>query len=154
MLNFRSILSLLLVLVTTVLVSCGSPNTAQVPPTYTPELVSQLQRYATPVENMVDRLPELGKHIQRRDWINVETFIHGPLGELRHDLSYIARNLLPEDQKGAKEMADDIAAHFERIDAAAKEGTYSVALENYNEVLVDLKTFLSQLPEVSETPGA
>jgi len=39
MLKFRSILSLILVLVTTLLVSCGSPNTAEIPPTYTPELV-------------------------------------------------------------------------------------------------------------------
>lgn len=144
---FRSILSLLLVGVMTLLVSCGNGDVAKVPPTYTPELVSQLQNYAVPIEKAREEMPRLGNLIQKRDWDDVGSFIHGPLGELRHSMSYVARTLLPDDQPGAKELSQDIAAHFERIDAAAKEGTYSVALSNYNEVVADLETFLSLIPE-------
>jgi photosystem II protein PsbQ len=147
---FRSILSLLLVGVMTLLVSCGNGDVAKVPPTYTPELVTQIQRYAVPIEQAREELPRLGNLIQERDWDDVESFIHGPLGELRHSMSYVARTLLPEDQPGATEMAKDISAHFERIDAAAKAGTYTTALENYNEVVADIETFLSLIPETSE----
>lgn len=150
MIRFRSILSLILVCVTTLLVSCGNANVAKAPPTYTPQLVAELQRYAAPIEKVRDRLPELGNYIQQRDWNNVESFIHGPLGELRHDMSYIARTVLPQEQKSAKSMLEDISAHFERIDAAAKEGYYGLALENYNEVVSDLETFLSIVPSRSE----
>lgn len=147
---FRPILSLFLVGMMTLLVSCGGGNVAQAPPTYTPELVTQIQRYAVPLEQARDEMPKLGNLIQKRDWDNVESFIHGPLGELRHSMSYVARTLLPADQPGAKELSKDIAAHFDRIDAAAKEGTYTVALENYNEVVADIETFLSLIPDTTE----
>ncbi|MEC4894424.1 MAG: photosystem II protein PsbQ [Oscillatoria sp. PMC 1051.18] len=144
--HFRSILSLVLVLVMTLLVSCGSPE-AKAPPTYTPDRIAQVSRSLTPVVEVRERLPELKQLIQKQDWIYVGNFIHGPLGSLRHDLSYVARNLLPGDQPAARELAKDIAVHFEKIDAAAKDANYAEAVRNYNEVVDDLDTFIGQAPK-------
>ncbi|MEC4985497.1 MAG: photosystem II protein PsbQ [Oscillatoria sp. PMC 1068.18] len=141
--HFRSFLSLVLVLVMTLLVSCGSPE-AKAPPTYTPDRIAKIERSLTPVVQVQERLPELQKLIQKQDWVYVDNFLHGPLGSLRRDLSYVAGNLLPEDQPAIRALAKDIAAHFEKIDNAAKDGNYPEAANNYSEVVDDLNTLISQ----------
>jgi len=146
----RSILSLLLVCITTLLVSCGNPTVAT-PPTYTPNLVAEIGRYSAPIAEMQEELPRLGKLIQKRDWNNVQSFIHGPLGELRHDMSSIARTVLTRDEESVRELAKEISGHLNHIDAAAKESQYSTALENYKEVVIDIETFLSLVSEVTQS---
>ena len=101
MVRSRSILSLILAMVAVFLISCSSPTVAKAPPTYTPAQIEQIKEYAPTLLALRDRMSEIPVLIQRRDWIGVRNFIHGPLGELRLKMTYITRNLLPTDQTKA-----------------------------------------------------
>ena len=120
MLRFRSILSVILVLVATFLVSCGGPK-ATIPTIYAPEKIAQIQILAAPVEAARERMSDLETLIDAENWIDIGTFIHGPLGSLRRDLRYLSESLLPKDQKKAQQLAKELFNDFERLDAAAKE---------------------------------
>ena len=147
---FRSILSLILVLVTTLLVSCGSPS-ASAPPTYTAEKLQQIKTYRIPVDIAQNRLSELGKFISEEDWVDTQTFIHGPLGLIRRDMTYLSNALLPEDKEQAKDLAKGIFKHLEEIDAAAKDDNYQTAIDRYKEVVSDFDVYLELIPN---TEGA
>jgi photosystem II protein PsbQ len=147
---FRSILPLILVLVTTLLVSCGGPN-ASAPPTYTPEKLQQIETYRIPVDIAKQKLSELGELISSEDWVNTESLIHGPLGLIRRDMTYLSNALLPEDKAKATELAKDIFRHFEDIDAAVKDKDYEAAIGEYKEVVSDFDIYLQLVPD---TQGA
>ena len=143
---FRPILSLILVLATTLLVSCGSSEVAA-PPTYTPEKLQKVSTYRIPLDIARDRLPELGEAISEEDWVNADSFLHGPLGSIRRDLTYLSKALLPDEQEPALEVAKDIFRHFENIDAAVAEKDYTIANNQYREVVADLNTYASLIPQ-------
>ena len=143
---FRPILSLILVLATTLLVSCGG-NTASAPPTYTPEKLQKVSTYRIPLDIARQRLPELGKAIANEDWVNADSFLHGPLGLIRRDLTYLSNALLPDEQEPALNVAKDIFRHFENIDAAVSEKNYTVAMNQYKEVVSDLDAYTSLIPQ-------
>jgi len=143
--KFRAILSLVLVAVTVLLVSCSSPT--EIPPTYTPEKLSQLQNIVAPIEAARARMSELQGLIQAKNWVDTDTFIHGPLGELRQSMSYLSRNLLPDDQKQAAELTKNLFAHLEKLDAAAKSQDYVLANQQFSESLKDFDGFLNLVPK-------
>ena len=146
--SYRSILALVLAMVTTFLVSCSSPQVAK-PPTYSAQQLEQIQRTASTLADLRDKMPTLQDKIFKKNWTDVGTYIHGPLGELRQKVSYLTRQLLPKDQKAVKEVAKDLFDSFEKIDVAATKGNYSVAVENYREALKDLEQFLQAVPKQS-----
>lgn len=143
---FRSILPLILVLVTTLLVSCGSP-TVSAPPTYTPDKLQKIETFRIPVDIANNRMSELGRYIQQQDWVNTDNFIHGPLGSIRRDMTYLANALLPEDQTEAIKFAKEVFDSLEDLDAAAKEKSYSAAIQEYGQALRNFDAFLNLIPE-------
>jgi photosystem II protein PsbQ len=96
---------------------------------------------------------ELQTLIQRRDWIDVSNFIHGPLGELRLEMINISRSLLPPDQELARQATRDLFDHLVKIDQAAKDGQYQRAALNYREALADVDAFLQLVPKPSTEQG-
>lgn len=148
---FRPLLSLILVLATTLLVSCGG-NTASAPPTYTPEKLQKIATYRIPLDIARQRLPELGEAISNEDWIDADSFLHGPLGLIRRDLTYLSNALLPDEQEPALNVAKDIFKHFENIDAAVNEKDYTTAINQYKEVSSDLDAYATLIPQ--EEPKA
>jgi photosystem II protein PsbQ len=146
---FRPILSLILVLATTLLVSCGG-QTVSAPPTYTPEKLQKVNTYRIPLDVARQRLPELGKAIANEDWSDADSFLHGPLGSIRRDLTYLSNALLPDEQEPALNVAKDIFKHFENIDAAVSEKNYTRAIEQYKEVVSDLDIYSGLIPQTEE----
>ncbi|MEM8721726.1 MAG: photosystem II protein PsbQ [Cyanobacteria bacterium P01_G01_bin.39] len=146
---FRPILSLILVLATTLLVSCGGPS-ASAPPTYTPEKLQKISTYRIPLDVARQRLPELGEYISQEDWTDADSFLHGPLGLIRRDLTYLSNALLPDEQEPALNLAKDIFKHFENIDAAVSEKDYTLANNQYREVVADLDTYASLIPQTQK----
>ena len=146
---FRPILSLILAVATTLLVSCGGPS-ASAPPTYTPEKLQKIKTYRIPLDIARQRLPELGEYITDEDWVNADNFLHGPLGSIRRDLTYLSRALLDDEQEPALETARDIFKHFENIDAAVSEKDYTTAVNQYKEVVGDLDAYNSLIPKTKE----
>lgn len=148
MARYRSLLSLILVIVATFLVSCGSPTVATAPQTYTVAQIEQIQRYVPEIVALRDRTSrELQRSIQRRDWINVSNFIHGPLGELRLEMINVSRKLLPKDQERASQLTRDFFDDLVKIDQAAKDGQSERVTLNYREALADLDNFLQLIPK-------
>jgi photosystem II protein PsbQ len=144
--SYRSILALILAIVTTFLVSCGSP-TALKPPSYTAEEIAQIEQLGSTVAALRDKMPILEDKINNQNWTDVGTYIHGPLGEVRRLITYVTRELLPTDQKAASAVAKDLFQRLENIDVASSKGNYQVARQNYQAALKDFNQFLQQLPK-------
>lgn len=146
--RLRSLLSLVLVLVATVLVSCSGPQ-VDLPTTYSPEKIAQLQVYVTPIAQARERLETLQGLIADQNWVDTQTYIHGPLGQLRQDMLGLSRSLLPKDQDKAKALAKEVFGHLERLDAAAKDRSISQAKIQYQEAIADFDAFLNLVPQAS-----
>ena len=145
----RSILPVILLLVTTLLVSCGGPS-ASAPPTYTPEKLAQIKTYRISVDKARERMPELSDFIQQEDWVDTRTFIHGPLGLIRRDMTYLSNALLAEDTKKATPLAKEVFKSLDDIDAAAKENNYSAAVSEFNQAVRSFDAYLDLIPQTEE----
>ncbi|MCC0176910.1 photosystem II protein PsbQ [Waterburya agarophytonicola K14] len=146
---FRPILSLILVFATTILVSC-SGSTVSAPPTYTPDKLQKIATYRIPLDVARQRMSELGQYIDKEDWTNADNFLHGPLGLIRRDLTYLSKALLPDEQEPALNAAKDIFKHFENIDVAVDQNNYSVAIDQYKKVVSDLDAYSSLIPQTQK----
>lgn len=148
MARHRSILSFILVIVTIFLVSCGGPTVAKAPPTYTATQIEQIQQYVPDINSLRDRVTnELQTLIKQRDWINVSNFIHGPMAELRLKMTYITRNLLPQDQEQASQETRKLFDDLVKMKQAAEEKNYQKATANYQEASAAIDRFLQLLPQ-------
>lgn len=144
--RYQTILSLLLVVVAVFLVSCGSPKPVAKGPTYTTAQLQEIQKYADDVQEMRDRLLGIPPLVQQERWVDVQSYIHGPLGEMRSRMSRLARSLEPKLQKSALSTANDVFEHLNLIDEATQTRDNRKALLNYNEALKDFDAFLQYLP--------
>ena len=61
-------------------------------------------------------------------------------------MTTLSRKFLPQDQKLAKQIAQDFFVHLERIDAAAKERNATLAENQYVEAVKDFDAFLNLIP--------
>lgn len=148
MVRLRSILSLLLVVITTFLVSCSSPA-AKVPDIYTPDRLSQIEIFMVPVSEAREGMNTLGEFVKANNWVDTRTYIHGPLGFLRRDLTYLANTLLPSDQPRAKALVDEIFAHLERLDVAAKDQSAAATATEYSNAVADFDALLNLIPDTA-----
>ncbi|WP_404789095.1 photosystem II protein PsbQ [Altericista sp. CCNU0014] len=151
MFRFRALLSCLLAMVAFVLVSCGGPSRVEVPPTYTEAQIQKIQQYLPEIQSAYGRLDALGDAIQDRNWQEVRSTIRGPFGSMIQDLKYVTSNLLPADQKVAREISRDIFQDFIEIDQAAIATNTDAALRNFDKAAKDIDAFLGNLPEVAAT---
>ena len=143
--RFRPVLGILLAIVATCLVACGGPA-AKIPTTYTPEILQQVELYTPAVAELRDRFPKLQGYIQQKDWVNVQSFIHGPMGEMRTRLNRLANTLLTKDKPQAQSLAKELYVHLERLDEAAANNQQVIAGQEYRNALDDFDAFLSLVP--------
>jgi photosystem II protein PsbQ len=142
---FRPLISILLVFISVLVVSCGDGTQAKAP-TYSAAQLAQIQSTSKNVSAISDRLPELATLIQERDWNNVKSFIHGPLGEIRTRMSGLSRELLPGTKEQALKISKEIFVHLNKIDEAANSNDYKIAIRNYGEAIKDLESFQKLIP--------
>jgi photosystem II protein PsbQ len=149
--KFRPILAVLLALVTVFMLNVGSVTAAKTkkPQVYTSEQLEQIKTYATDLQAIRDRFPELAALIQKQDWTFTRNFIHGPLGELRIQTLNLTRNLLPDAQPAALSLSKSLFSDLVAIDLAAEKGTYQPAIRNYAKSVKDLDAFLALVPEAA-----
>lgn len=140
--RYRSLLSLVFAIMTIFLVSCSSP-VAVAPPAYNPSQVEQIQRYEVVLQGIRDRFPVLAEAIATKNWVDVGTIIHGPLGELRQKTGYAIRNILPESEvETANQIANKIFVSLEALDKAATTNNLPAAKKNYQEAVKYFDDFL------------
>ncbi|MEA5580469.1 photosystem II protein PsbQ [Nodularia harveyana UHCC-0300] len=149
MMRHRSIFSLLLVLLATFLISCGSPSVTVAPPTYTATQLERIGEYVPKIQTVRDRAGELKTLINKKDWIDVNNFIHGPMTEARSSMTYIIPNLLPNDQKTARQINRDLLNDLVKIDQAAVDSNTQSALSNYQAAIQDIDKFFQLLPDTN-----
>jgi photosystem II protein PsbQ len=141
-----------------VLVSCGGPSTVAVAPTYTEAQLQKIQQYLPEIQSAYGRLDALGAAIQDQNWQEVRSTIRGPFGSMIQDLKYVTSNLLPADQKVAREVSRNIFQDFIEIDQAAVATNAEAALRGFDSAIKDIDAFLGGLPEqtvaVTEDPDA
>jgi photosystem II protein PsbQ len=145
MVTYRSVIAFVLMLLTTMLVSCSNVTEAK-PLSYTTAQVEEIQTYAADLLELRDRLPELADLVQKENWTFVRNFIHGPLGELRTKMIYLSRNLLPTDQAKADALAKETFQSLVALDAAAEKADYKVAVRNLSKTVKGLNDFLELVP--------
>jgi photosystem II protein PsbQ len=143
---FRPLISLLLTFIAVFIVSCGDASQAQAP-TYSPAQLTQIAAANKGLAALRDRFPELATFIQNRDWNNVKSFIHGPLGDIRTRMAGLSRELLPGSKEKALAVSKEIFVHLNKIDEAATANDYKLAIRNYGEAIKDFDTFASLLPQ-------
>jgi photosystem II protein PsbQ len=143
--RFRPLLGILLAIAATCLVACGGPA-AKIPTTYTPAILQQVELYTPAVAALRDRFPELEGYIQTKDWGNVQSFIHGPMGEMRTRVNRLANSLLTKDKPQAQAIAQELYTHLERLDEAAATNQQVIAGQEYRNALDDFDSFLSLVP--------
>ncbi len=144
--RWRAVLSLVLAVIATGIIGCGGAEVTQ-PTTYSAEQIAQLEIFAPRVIELRDRFPELEDYIQSKDWVDISSFIHGPMGELRVGLDRVAVRLLPQDAEQAQYYADEIGTHLEKLDAAAAEYNQIAAGREYRAVLDDFDAFIGLIPK-------
>jgi photosystem II protein PsbQ len=143
---FRPLISLLLVFISVFVVSCSDGSEAKAP-TYSAAQLVQIQTSTKNVTALTSRLPELAAMIQKRDWNNVKSFIHGPLGDIRVLMSGLSRELLPGSKEQALAVSKEVFVHFNKIDEAAGNNDYQAAIRNYGEAMKDIATFSDLIPK-------
>ena len=144
--RLRPIFSLILVSLATLLISCGGPNVAVAPPSYTQSQIEKIQEYVPDIVAVQERGSELQKFIQNKDWVDVDTFIHGPMAEARLNMNYVVSNLLPEQQKEARKIVRDMFNNLVKIDQATNQGNSGQALTSYEAAFADINQFLDLIP--------
>ena len=142
----RSLLSVMLVLVATVLVSCSSP-TVSVPEVYTPDKLQTIKIYRIPVDIAKKEVTNLSDLINEEDWTEIKSVIHGPLGTLRRDLRYLSEALLPDDKEQTLEISEDLFLRLENLDAAAIANNYTEAMKSYNKAVADFDAYVQLIPD-------
>lgn len=146
--RLRPIISVVLAVVATCIVGCGGAEVSQ-PTTYSGEQIAQLEIFAPRVTELRDLFPELEDYIQNKDWVEIDSFIHGPMGELRVRLDRVAVRLLPQDAEQAQYYAEEIGTHLEKLDAAAEAYNQIEAGKQYREALDDFNAFVELIPNLS-----
>ncbi|MEL7067570.1 MAG: photosystem II protein PsbQ [Cyanobacteria bacterium J06581_3] len=144
--RYKAVVGVLIAAIASFLVSCSS-GPAAAPPTYTPEKISQLTNYVSRLETSRNRLPELLDYIEKDNWVNVDNFTHGPLGQLRAEMLRLSGQLLPRDQPKAKALSEEILGHLQNLDEASQARNYGEALTQYREFVGDFEALLSIVPE-------
>jgi photosystem II protein PsbQ len=141
----RPFLSLVLVLITTLLVSCSEAKVA-VPTTYTDAQIAKLQTLSAPIVTAKESMSILQGTIEDENWVDTRTFIHGPLGGARKTMTYVANSLLPKDKDAANQLAKDFFSELEKIDVAAKDKDYDSAVSAFRSALNDINSYLDLVP--------
>ena len=142
----RSFFALMMAFLMTFLVSCSSVE-AKVPTTYTTAQIQQIQRYVPTLTEFRSRMDNLGTLIQKKNWIDAKTYIHGPLGELRGTMKTVSATLLPKSQQQAADLTKSLFADLVEIDNAAKVGNYAKITASYQKAVNDFDTFLQLIPK-------
>lgn len=129
----------------------GCSSSAEVkPPVYSPDQMALIKQYTADLDALQPRLDEIPPLIASEDWTNIRNLIHGPLGELRFKMLNIARNLPPDLQGTAKDVANDVFEAIVDIDAAAEAQNSARVVSSYNALIKDYERFLDLMP--SELP--
>jgi len=103
--------------------------------------------YAARLGKLSDRLEVLQKYVESNNWTNIRTYIHGPLGEVRRDIAYLAQGLEGSAKQSAKTLGKAIADDLVKLDFAAKNTDASAVQSAFDQVTQHFDQLLALLPK-------
>ena len=127
------------------LVACG--DAAKSAPTITPDEMAVIRRNATEFKAAQERLPELAKLVNARDWTFTRNLIHGPMQEVGRDMLYINQRLLPGDRAEANKLATSLKEGLAALDEAARLQDGTRLQKAYVEVATGFANYARVIPE-------
>ncbi len=143
MLRWRSIVSVVLTLVAVMLVGCSGPVPEAVLPSVDPAKLEQIQSYVSKVEAFRERFDQLPALIAERNWSDTDSLIHGPLGDLRQTVNYLAHQLSPPQAMQLRDLSKNLFKELVKLDLAATTDDQAAVLsafgrarQNFDQILV------------------
>ncbi|EAU75310.1 photosystem II protein PsbQ [Synechococcus sp. RS9916] len=127
------------------LVACG--DAAKSAPTITPDEMAVIRRNATEFKAAQERLPELAKLVNARDWTFTRNLIHGPMQEVGRGMLYINQRLLPGDRAEANKLATSLKEGLADLDEAARLQDGARLQKAYVEVATGFANYARMIPE-------
>jgi photosystem II protein PsbQ len=103
--------------------------------------------YAGRITQLSDRLAVLQEYVDSNNWVNIRTYIHGPLGEVRRDIAYLTRGLTGSAKQKASTLGKVIADDLVKLDFAAKNTDAKAVQSAFLQVTQHFDQLLALLPK-------
>ena len=94
-----------------------------------------------------ERLPELAKLVDERDWTFTRNLIHGPMQEVGREMLYINQRLLPQDRAEANKLATSLKDAMADLDEAARLQDSAKLQKAYDDLEADFANYSAVIPE-------
>jgi photosystem II protein PsbQ len=117
------------------------------PTTISPDDMAVITRQAEGFLAARDRLPDLAKLVNEKDWTFTRNLIHGPMQEVSREMLYINKRLLPADRPEAIKRANNLKAALAELDEAARLQDGDALRKSYIKVASGFGLYAQVLPE-------
>ena len=128
------------------LAACDGSANAK-PATISPEDMAVIRRQAEGFTAARDRLPELAKLVDERDWTFTRNLIHGPMQEVGREMLYINQRLLPQDRAEANKVATSLKDAMADLDEAARLQDSAKLQKSFEDLETDFTNYAELIPE-------
>ena len=128
------------------LAACDGSANAK-PATISPEDMAVIRRQVEGFTAARDRLPELAKLVDERDWTFTRNLIHGPMQEVGREMLYINQRLLPQDRAEANKLATSLKDAMADLDEAARLQDSAKLQKSYDDLEADFANYAAVIPE-------
>ena len=117
------------------------------PATISPDDMAVIRRQVEGFTAARDRLPELSKLVEERDWTFTRNLIHGPMQEVSREMLYINQRLLPQNRAEAKNLATSLKDALADLDEAARLQDAAKLQKAYDELESGFANYAAVIPE-------
>ena len=128
------------------LAACDGSANAK-PATISPEDMAVIRRQVEGFTAARERLPELAKLVDERDWTFTRNLIHGPMQEVGREMLYINQRLLPQDRAEANKLATSLKDAMADLDEAARLQDSAKLQKAYDDLEDDFANYAAVIPE-------
>jgi len=128
------------------LAACDGSANAK-PATISPEDMAVIRRQVEGFTAARERLPELAKLVDERDWTFTRNLIHGPMQEVGREMLYINQRLLPQDRAEANKLATSLKDAMADLDEAARLQDSAKLQKSYDDLEADFANYAAVIPE-------
>ncbi|KZR83684.1 photosystem II protein PsbQ [Synechococcus sp. MIT S9504] len=128
------------------LAACDGSANAN-PATISPEDMAVIRRQVEGFTAARDRLPELAKLVDERDWTFTRNLIHGPMQEVGREMLYINQRLLPQDRAEANKLATSLKDAMADLDEAARLQDDGKLQKSFDELESGFTNYAAVIPE-------
>ena len=128
------------------LAACDGSANAK-PATISPEDMAVIRRQVEGFTAARERLPELAKLVDERDWTFTRNLIHGPMQEVGREMLYINQRLLPQDRAAANKLATSLKDAMADLDEAARLQDDAKLQKSYEDLVTSFTNYSEVIPE-------